>query len=210
MGIFDIFKKKQKIEESEPISKNLYILNEFDKPGIVAYLNANDIKVKRLTCDLSTMFLALIREKSPIRLLVIDYGISKYKTLEAIEELVGLISTYQNDEAHNAVTVFTQSGAIRKSLKEHNIDCDIREYRGMSDITKALRSYNEIYVSDGAVDIQGESTGELLNFRMKKLSTNSETEDKLVTVETKFRDLDNLNITKGSAESSLETFKCKF
>lgn len=156
------------------------------------------------------MFLALIREKSPIRLLVIDYGISKYKTLEAIEELVGLVSTYQNDEAHNAVTVFTQSGAIRKSLKEHNIDCDIREYRGMSDITKALRSYNEIYVSDGAVDIQGESTGELLNFRMKKLSTNSETEDKLVTVETKFRDLDNLNITKGSAESSLETFKCKF
>ena len=147
---FNIFKKKE-VQEAVIYDKNLYILAEVQKQGFVNYMEANGIMVKNFSTEVNKLIFSLIREKSPIRLVIIDYGNGGFKSMDAINNIVGLVSTAamkKTDEEDSNVTVFTKSGALTKALKDNNIICDIREYKGASDVVKALmmseKTFNRI------------------------------------------------------------------
>lgn len=206
--MFGFLKKK---EEEAPVilDKNLYILCDVQKPGFVNYMENNGIHVKCIETEPSRVTLRFIRENMPIRLVVIDYGTGRFKLIEQIDAIVGLISTANNklgeDEAGNC-TVFTKSGALIKELRDGKYNVDIKEYRGGSDVVKTLLSYNESYVTSGAKDINGESEETLIGYQYSWSGDRQSVGCKNSTVDS--NDIIDKNFIDG--DESIESFKVKF
>lgn len=207
MKLSSLFKKKE-VEQVEYMDKNLYILTELPKPGLVSYLEANGIHVKKITTSIDEMILSMIREREPIRLVVVDFGSGKFKTLEAIGNIVGLLDQCSSDDGVKAATLFTKEGLIKKEIRDKKLDVDVREFKGSSDIVRALSEYRENYITPGAKDFDGAPSKDLKAFkydwkapkkvngdeRLKKFSNPS------------YMSVENLDMS-GDA---LESFNCKF
>lgn len=205
---FNIFKKKE-VQEAVIYDKNLYILAEVQKQGFVNYMEANGIMVKNFSTEVNKLIFSLIREKSPIRLVIIDYGNGGFKSMDAINNIVGLVTTAamkKTDEEDSNVTVFTKSGALTKALKDNNVVCDIREYKGASDVVKALMSYNERYITPGAKDIDGAPSADLMSYRYVK-EDNKQLEQAIKNSRVSI-DINNVNVMADG--DSIERFNCKF
>ena len=205
---FSLFKKKE-VQEVVKLDKNLYILAEVQKPGLVNYMEANDMHVKAISSDINRLLMGLIREKNPIRLVIIDYGIGKFKTLEAINNIIGLISTAQGrlgeDEKHNT-TVFTRNGSLLKAIKESGIVVDVRDYKGASDIVKALLEYPETYITAGAKDVEGAPSADLQAYKYEW--KDKDTLNKKIKTSKPTIDITNVDPTVG--DDMMESFQCRF
>lgn len=208
---FQLFKKKE-VKEIVRLDKNLYILSEERKPGLVNYMEANGMHVKFVSDDVNKLIISLLREKDPIRLIIIDYGLGKYKALEAMEGIVGAISSASQklgtDEDNNC-TVFTKNGALINKIKELDVKVDIREYRGASDVVRALLEYPENYVTPGAKDIEGVPSADLMAYTYSwRSDRNLNSERKLKTSKASI-DITTVNPTQ-DGEDNLQSFNCRF
>lgn len=208
--MFSKFFKKKEEQEVEFLDKNLYILSEIPKPGIVSYLEANGVHVKKIVTDIDSMILSLIRERDPVRLIIVDFGAGKWKTLDSINNIVGLVSQCTSEDNTKATTIFTRNGAITKELKDRKIQADVREYKGISDIIKALMEYPENYVTPGAKEFDGSPTSDLRAFKYDRLDKgNTVNSEKL----NRFKDINFIDITEvdiQSGDEELVGFNCKF
>lgn len=200
--------RKKKEEVVEYSDKNLYILAEIPKPGIITYLEANGIHVKKIVTSIDAMILSLIKEKNPIRLLIVDFGAGKWKTLENIDNIVGLLEQCVTEDGTRSSTIFTNNGAITQRLRTKKIAVDIREYKGISDIVRALTEYTENYVTPGAVDFEGAPSSDLSSFVYKPSGISElKGEEKLQ----KFRNPTFVDISAISMDGdSMDGFNCKY
>lgn len=209
--MFEKFFKKKEEQQIEFLDKNLYILSEIPKPGIVSYLEANGVHVKKIVTDIDAMILSLIRERDPIRLIIIDFGTGKWKTLDAINNIVGLVSQCTSEDSTKSTTLFTRNGAITKELKDRKIKVDVRDYKGISDIIRALMEYPENYVTPGAKEFDGAPISDLSAFRYNRDNTDSylKNSEKL----DKFRNANIIDITEVDVQAggeNLTGYNCKF
>ena len=196
------FKKKE-----EPIQfedKSLYILIEAPKSGIVSYLEANGVHVKAVLTDIGATVLALIKDRNPLRLVIVDLGLGTWKNLDSINNIVGLVS--QCSDTNRDATVFTKNGKLSKELRDTGAEVDIREYKGISDIIRALMEYPENYITPGAIDFDGEPLDSLQNYKYKRKDLENKVKDNMGEAPT-FTDVTVVNMQDGE---SLEGFKCKF
>lgn len=208
---FQFFKKKE-VKETIRLDKNLYILAEIRKPGLVNYMEANNMHVKVVATDVNKLILSLLREKDPIRLVIIDYGLGKYKSLEQIESIIGAIGSANQklgqDEENNC-TVFTKNGALINAIKEAKYNVDIKEYRGASDVVRALLEYPEDYVTPGAQDIEGAPSSDLIAYKYSWKSDRALKSDRVLKSSKASIDITNVDPTVES-DDMLQGFNCKF
>lgn len=202
MGLF----RKKSEAPVEVVDKNLYILLEQEKPGIVTYLESSGMHVKGISTNLNKLMLMLIREKNPIRLLIVDFNNGDWNRKDIADNLVGLVASYSN-EPHDC-TIFTRNSYLRLQLNKRQINADVREFKGASDIVKALLEYNENYVSSGASDFIHENKESLLEYTFNKNEDPKEKEKRLSFGKRKIIDITDINV-EASGES-LTGYNCKF
>lgn len=206
--MFNPFKKKAP-KEIVYTDKNLYILTEVQKPGLVNYMQANNMNIKSLSTDVNRLLLGLLREKDPIRLVVIDYGMGGFKSIDAIDNIIGLLSTASqkdlDEDSTGNCTVFTKSGALVNAIKDSKLKVDIQEYKGASDIVRALLKYPERYITPGAQEVEGAPSSDLMSYKYEK------DDNKVVEgLKSSKPTVDILDINPMADGESIEGFNCKF
>lgn len=197
---------KRKEEPVQLVDKSLYILIEAPKPGIVSYLEANGVHVKSVTTNIESVISAFIREKNPLRLIIVDLGIGTWKNLESINNITGLISQCSGFE-HRDATVFTRNGKLTKEIRDLQLDADVREFKGISDIIRALMEYPENYITSGAVDFDGENVSDLQSYIYKRTDLPKIVNEQKLEDQAEFIDITQIDTQSGE---ELEGFKCKF
>lgn len=167
MKLLDKFKKKPEIEV-EIVKKEtvLYILLETPKGGIVNYLQGNGIMVRSVDTDIDSTLMKVISETRDLRLIIIDYGVGIFNDRQTRSDIIELVETSSSDGKH--VTIFTNNGGIGKEITSREIDAQVRNYKGASDIVKELNKYHEVYTVGGATDIEIENQ---IEFKGEKVDT---------------------------------------
>lgn len=114
-SIVNVFKKRDKDENGTiPKGKNkkdICILTEKNKEYLKEYLDAYDVNVKVIFSDIEDAKVHVLTINTPIRLIIMEYGIGRFSSSANKEELMDLIGMCESDE-NDVIVYYT-----RKTLK---------------------------------------------------------------------------------------------
>ena len=114
-SIVNVFKKRDKDENgTTPKGKNkkdICILTEKNKEYLKEYLDAYDVNVKVIFSDIEDAKVHVLTINTPIRLIIMEYGIGRFSSSANKEDLMDLIGMCESDE-NDVIVYYT-----RKTLK---------------------------------------------------------------------------------------------
>lgn len=114
-SIVNVFKKRDKDENgTTPKGKNkkdICILTEKNKEYLKEYLDAYDVNVKVIFSDIEDAIVHVLTINTPIRLIIMEYGIGRFSSSANKEDLMDLIGMCESDE-NDVIVYYT-----RKTLK---------------------------------------------------------------------------------------------
>ena len=114
-SIVNVFKKRDKDENgTTPKGKNkkdICILTEKNKEYLKEYLDAYDVNVKVIFSDIEDAKVHVLTINTPIRLIIMEYGIGRFSSSANKEDLIDLIGMCESDE-NDVIVYYT-----RKTLK---------------------------------------------------------------------------------------------
>lgn len=114
-SIVNVFKKRDKDENGTiPKGKNkkdICILTEKNKEYLKEYLDAYDVNVKVIFSDIEDAKVHVLTINTPIRLIIMEYGIGRFSSSANKEDLIDLIGMCESDE-NDVIVYYT-----RKTLK---------------------------------------------------------------------------------------------
>jgi len=114
-SIVNVFKKRDKDENgTTPKGKNkkdICILTEKNKEYLKEYLDAYDVNVKVIFSDIEDAKVHVLTIDTPIRLIIMEYGMGRFSSSANKEDLMDLIGMCESDE-NDVIVYYT-----RKTLK---------------------------------------------------------------------------------------------
>ena len=114
-SIVNVFKKRDKDENgTTPKGKNkkdICILTEKNKEYLKEYLDAYDVNVKVIFSDIEDAKVHVLTINTPIRLIIMEYGMGRFSSSANKEDLMDLIGMCESDE-NDVIVYYT-----RKTLK---------------------------------------------------------------------------------------------
>lgn len=142
------FKKKKEIVEIEKITTDLYLLLEGQKTGIVEYFYGLGIHITEVTSDTEQLTINLMMTNNKMRLLIVESGLGRIKSVSERENIKTIINTCLQDE-NKDITILYSSKAFRtelmKEFKEYK-ELEFIKYKNTSSIFDTLNKYeNEEY-----------------------------------------------------------------
>lgn len=114
-SIVNVFKKRDKDENGTTPKgkdkKDICILTEKNKEYLKEYLDAYDVNVKVIFSDIEDAKVHVLTINTPIRLIIMEYGIGRFSSSANKEDLIDLIGMCESDE-NDVIVYYT-----RKTLK---------------------------------------------------------------------------------------------
>lgn len=114
-SIVNVFKKRDKDENGTTPKgkdkKDICILTEKNKEYLKEYLDAYDVNVKVIFSDIEDAKVHVLTINTPIRLIIMEYGMGRFSSSANKEELMDLIGMCESDE-NDVIVYYT-----RKTLK---------------------------------------------------------------------------------------------
>ena len=114
-SIVNVFKKRDKDENGTTPKgkdkKDICILTEKNKEYLKEYLDAYDVNVKVIFSDIEDAKVHVLTIDTPIRLIIMEYGMGRFSSSANKEDLMDLIGMCESDE-NDVIVYYT-----RKTLK---------------------------------------------------------------------------------------------
>lgn len=119
-SIVNVFKKRDKDENgTTPKGKNkkdICILTEKNKEYLKEYLDAYDVNVKVIFSDIEDAKVHVLTINTPIRLIIMEYGMGRFSSSANKEELMDLIGMCESDE-NDVIVYYTRETLKSKGGK---------------------------------------------------------------------------------------------
>ncbi len=119
-SIVNVFKKRDKDENgTTPKGKNkkdICILTEKNKEYLKEYLDAYDVNVKVIFSDIEDAKVHVLTINTPIRLIIMEYGMGRFSSSANKEDLMDLIGMCESDE-NDVIVYYTRETLKSKGGK---------------------------------------------------------------------------------------------
>ena len=119
-SIVNVFKKRDKDENgTTPKGKNkkdICILTEKNKEYLKEYLDAYDVNVKVIFSDIEDAKVHVLTINTPIRLIIMEYGMGRFSSSVNKEDLMDLIGMCESDE-NDVIVYYTRETLKSKGGK---------------------------------------------------------------------------------------------
>lgn len=119
-SIVNVFKKRDKDENrTTPKGKNkkdICILTEKNKEYLKEYLDAYDVNVKVIFSDIEDAKVHVLTINTPIRLIIMEYGMGRFSSSANKEDLMDLIGMCESDE-NDVIVYYTRETLKSKGCK---------------------------------------------------------------------------------------------
>lgn len=119
-SIVNVFKKRDKDENGTTPKgkdkKDICILTEKNKEYLKEYLDAYDVNVKVIFSDIEDAKVHVLTINTPIRLIIMEYGMGRFSSSANKEDLMDLIGMCESDE-NDVIVYYTRETLKSKGGK---------------------------------------------------------------------------------------------